>query len=64
MKYIKINIENYIATITIDRPESLNAMNKIVVAELQKTVEECIENNDVGLIVITGSGEKAFVADS
>jgi len=62
MEYIIIDIQNYIATITINRPDALNAMNKIVVAELQKTVEECIENDDVGLIVITGSGDKAFVA--
>jgi len=62
MEYLIIDIQNYIATITINRPEALNAMNKIVVAELQHTVEECIENNDVGLIVITGSGDKAFVA--
>ena len=62
MNHIIIDVQNYIATITINRPEALNAMNKVVVAELQKTVEECIENDDVGLIVITGTGEKAFVA--
>ena len=62
MNYIKIDINNYIATITINRPEALNAMNKVVVAELKKTMEDCEENNDVGVIVVTGSGDKAFVA--
>jgi len=62
MNYVKIDIKNYIATITINRPEALNAMNKIVVAELRKATEDCEENNDVGVIVITGSGDKAFVA--
>jgi enoyl-CoA hydratase len=62
MKFIKIIVENYIATITIDRPEVLNAMNKVVVAELKKAMEDCVENDNVGVIVITGAGEKAFIA--
>lgn len=62
MEFIKIDVENYIATITINRPEALNAMNKILVAELKEAVEECIANDNVRVIVITGSGEKAFVA--
>lgn len=62
MEYIKVDIKNYIATITINRPEALNAMNRVVVAELKKAIEDCEENNDVGVIVISGSGDKAFVA--
>lgn len=62
MEFIKIDVENYIATITINRPEALNAMNKVLVAELKEAMEKCVENDDVGVIVITGSGEKAFVA--
>lgn len=62
MEFIKIDVGNYIAIITINRPEALNAMNKILVAELKEAMEKCVENDDVGVIVITGSGEKAFVA--
>jgi enoyl-CoA hydratase len=62
VEFIKIDVENYIATITINRPEALNAMNKVVVAELKKAMENCVENDDVNVIVITGAGEKAFVA--
>ncbi|MEE8479295.1 MAG: enoyl-CoA hydratase-related protein [Candidatus Neomarinimicrobiota bacterium] len=62
MEFIKIDVEEFIATITINRSEALNAMNKLVVAELKKAMEECIENDDVGVIVITGTGEKAFIA--
>ena len=62
MDFIKVDINNYIATITINRPEALNAMNKTVVAELKNAVEECNENNGVGVIVITGTGDKAFIA--
>ncbi len=62
MKFIKIEINNYIATVTLNRPEALNAMNKTVVAELKNAVEECGDNTDVGVIVITGTGDKAFIA--
>ncbi len=62
MEFININVDKYIATITINRPEVLNAMNKAVVAELEEAMEECIQNDDVGVIVITGAGEKSFVA--
>jgi enoyl-CoA hydratase len=62
MNYIKIDINNYVATIIINRPEALNAMNKVVMTELKQAMEECVENNNVGVIVITGTGDKAFVA--
>lgn len=62
MKYIKIDVYDYIGLITIDRPEALNAMNSEVIGELDKAVKECVENNEVGVIIITGAGEKAFVA--
>ncbi|MCK4903774.1 MAG: enoyl-CoA hydratase/isomerase family protein [Candidatus Marinimicrobia bacterium] len=62
MEYINIYVDNYIATIVINRPDALNAMNNVVVAELKKAMEECVKNSGVGVIVITGSGEKSFVA--
>ena len=62
MDFIKVDINNYIATITINRPEALNAMNKTLVAELKNAMEECENNDDVGVIVITGTGDKAFIA--
>ena len=62
MEFININVDKYIATITINRPEALNAMNKVVVAELKSAMEECVKNDDVGVVIITGAGEKAFVA--
>ena len=62
MEFIKIDVEYYIATITISRPDALNAMNKVLVAELKEAMEDCLDNDDVGVIVLTGSGDKAFVA--
>lgn len=54
--------ENGIATITINRPEKLNALNKATIAELNKAFDALGQSETVRVIVITGSGEKAFVA--
>lgn len=62
MKYINIDVKNYIGTITINRPDALNAMNPEVVNELKKSVEQCIDDDVVGVIILTGAGDKAFVA--
>ncbi|MBP6759011.1 MAG: enoyl-CoA hydratase/isomerase family protein [Flavobacterium sp.] len=54
--------EKGIATIYINRPEKLNALNKAIIQELHETLKLAEGNPDVRVIVITGSGEKAFVA--
>jgi len=50
------------ATIYVNRPEKLNALNKATIQELHETLKLVEENPDVQVIIITGSGEKAFVA--
>jgi enoyl-CoA hydratase len=62
MSFIKLKIQDYIATIMVDRPEAMNAMNLEVIAELHQAVEMAIKNADVGVLIITGSGTVAFVA--
>ena len=54
--------EKGIATIYINRPEKLNALNKATIQELHETLVLADENPDVRVIIITGRGEKAFVA--
>ncbi len=61
-KYLLLHIEEQIATITINRPQKNNAMNPESWAELGKAIQELNSNEDVRVIVITGAGEKAFVA--
>jgi enoyl-CoA hydratase len=56
------SIENGIAILTINRPEKLNALNKATIAELHEAFRSIDENPEVKVIIITGSGEKAFVA--
>jgi enoyl-CoA hydratase len=54
--------DNGIATITISRPEKLNALNKATIAEVNAAFASLEKNENVRVIIITGSGEKAFVA--
>jgi enoyl-CoA hydratase len=51
-----------VATVTVDRPEKLNALNKRLVADLTRCFAELGADPAVGAVVLTGSGEKAFVA--
>ena len=63
MNNILASIENGICTITINRPNQLNALNKETIAELSNYIGETEENlGKIKAIIITGSGEKAFVA--
>ena len=57
-----VSIENGLATITINRPKKLNALNKKTIEELHEAFKNLDADNAVKVIMITGSGEKAFVA--
>lgn len=59
---ILISVDNNIATITINRPSKLNALNVATINELHKAFKTLNKNNEVQVIILTGSGEKAFVA--
>lgn len=54
--------ENKICYITINRPDKLNALNKVTIEELNKAITDANQDNTVRVIILTGSGEKAFVA--
>ena len=54
--------QNGIATITINRPDVLNAVNDVVVSELSQALTDAISEESIGVIILTGAGEKAFVA--
>jgi enoyl-CoA hydratase len=57
-----VDVSGRIATITINRPKSLNALNGTTMRELSAVLEEVARRNDVGVVLLTGAGEKAFVA--
>lgn len=48
--------------ITVNRPDKMNALNKDVIAELGKAIDEVYSNSEIKTAIITGAGEKAFVA--
>jgi len=54
--------EDHLGFITIDRPKKLNALNKATIEELHEAFTDLNEDEEVRVIIITGSGEKAFVA--
>ncbi len=54
--------ENGILSITINRPKKLNALNRETIAELHEAFADARDDHDVKLVILTGSGEKAFVA--
>lgn len=60
--FVRLEIEDSIATLTIDRQDKLNALNAQVVAELADAAQEVRITQNVRCLVVTGAGEKAFVA--
>ena len=61
-KTLHTDLTDNILTVTINRPDKLNALNKDVISELGEVVEEIYTNNDIKSAILTGAGHKAFVA--
>lgn len=59
---IKLETRNKIAYITIDRPKVLNALNMQTMEELRQVFSQVKNDKDVRVVVLTGAGEKSFVA--
>ncbi|MBS1904454.1 MAG: enoyl-CoA hydratase/isomerase family protein [Bacteroidetes bacterium] len=61
-KTIECSIDAFVATITINRPDKLNALSSAVLDDLRHLVTDLRERDDVRVVIVTGKGEKAFVA--
>lgn len=59
---IIIEIQEQIGTITINRPKKLNALNKATIEELHQAFVELDQDDRVRVIIVTGAGDRAFVA--
>jgi enoyl-CoA hydratase len=57
-----VTVDNFVATVTINRPDKLNALSGQVLEDLRHLVTDLREREDVRVVIVTGSGEKAFVA--
>ena len=61
MEFITYEVENQVGVITINRPKALNALNSTVLDELDATLDQ-VDLEDVRVLILTGAGEKSFVA--
>ena len=59
---ILVSTNSQITSITINRPNKLNALNRETINELHEALKKAEKDNKTKVIIITGSGEKAFVA--
>ncbi len=62
MTFTLVEIADRIATVTLNRPEKLNALNNEVLQELELIFADLEQDPDVGVVIVSGAGEKAFVA--
>ena len=59
---ILTNLEEKVLTITLNRPEKLNALNAKTIEELHEALIEAENNKEIRAVILTGSGNKSFVA--
>ena len=62
MTNVLLEKKGHIAVATINRPKALNALNSQVLEDIDQLVEQVKADDEIRALVITGSGEKAFVA--
>jgi crotonobetainyl-CoA hydratase len=59
---VKFKVADYVARVTIDRPDRMNAVDEETADELDSIWQQVEADNDIRVVVLTGSGEKAFCA--
>ncbi|MDA1194796.1 MAG: enoyl-CoA hydratase-related protein [Planctomycetota bacterium] len=62
LEFITYACADRIATITVNRPDKLNALNDVVMAQIDAAFAHAKADADCGVVILTGAGEKAFVA--
>ncbi|MGE3174708.1 MAG: enoyl-CoA hydratase-related protein [Planctomycetota bacterium] len=62
LQNVLLERDGHLAIVTVNRPQKLNALDDRTIQELDACIQELGGRDDVGVIVITGAGEKAFVA--
>lgn len=59
-KEVIYTVDNYVATITLNRPKTLNAFTGDNIKEMQELMDKAANDRNVGVIVLTGTGDRAF----
>lgn len=62
LHHVKYEKQNGIARVTLNRPEVLNALNANTITDLDAIVNDAAADGDIGVILLTGEGDKAFAA--
>src|SRR5688572_19093760 len=61
-EYILSEVRNGVLIITVNRPDKMNALNKQTIEELHETLAEAEHQHEIRAVILTGAGQKAFVA--
>ena len=61
MSYIQLEQEGYVGILTVNRPKALNALNSEVLSELESVLDN-LDTDAIRVLIITGAGDKSFVA--
>jgi enoyl-CoA hydratase len=59
---LQLAVKRRVATLTLDRPKVLNALNAAMLRELDEAMAELTADDEVGVVLLTGAGDKAFAA--
>lgn len=59
---LTLEVDDRVATITVNRPDKLNALSDATIAELERAIDEVRSRDDISGAILTGAGTKAFVA--
>jgi enoyl-CoA hydratase len=59
---IRLEVDGQVAVLTVDRPKALNALNSRTLTEIHQAADEVAKRREVRALIVTGGGEKAFVA--
>lgn len=62
LKNLELSTDGFILTITISREKKLNALNMDTLSEIREVIQSVYDDKDIAGVIITGAGEKAFVA--
>lgn len=60
--FIRVERRDVVAVVTVNRPDKLNALNAATIGEVRAAFEKLRNDNDVRAVIMTGAGEKSFIA--
>src|SRR5205807_9907795 len=62
LEYVLVGVENRVATVTLNRPDQRNPLSDGMLRDLLAALGWCRASTEVGVVVITGAGDRAFCA--